>query len=457
MATEHLTHEALLALAAKPSSEAVVSAAAAHLALCSACRGLLGSLPEDLGSAVRQQVATADPTKRYSVLDYRRVIQRVGAVYRTEESLAERARETARGLFDDLVSYPLARRRLVAANLPRFQVWALAELLLEESRNAWNRDPNLAEVWAQIAVDITAGLRGSGYRELLLNDLRAEAWSFLANAYRIRGRLDKAEWAFDNADSYLAQGSGEVLDLVQLLDLKVSFLRDAGRYQDAFDILEQVIACRRSLGDDHLVARGLVSKAKLLREWGRLDESVALLREAEDLLERGREPLLELNLKINLMTYLLLLGRLGEAQLVLGPMKQLARKVDNRLERLRSLWVEARLRCGLGQRDLGEELLRTVHEGFLHLEVAHEAAAVALDLALLYLDMGRVDDVRALSERVRQYAGLVTCDAEREAVAALLGLAEPAEDLLRSRALLDRLSLELRSLPARTRHGEDFD
>jgi tetratricopeptide (TPR) repeat protein len=451
--THHLTRDQFRSLANAEEGWEAAGAAAAHLALCPACRELLARLPEDISVIVRQKLVQAAPEKRYSVLDYRQVLRRAGEKFLEEEALAERARASARRLFEQLEAYPAVRRRLVAANLKRFQVWSLAELLLEESRNAWTSDPQLAEARALIACDIAEGLRARGYREILLNDLRAEAWCYLGNASRIRGRLEAAENAFLRAETFLENGSGEVEDLAQLLDLKGSLLRDQGRFEEAGAVLDQVIDCHRSLGDASRVGRGLISKAKLLREWQRVEEGVALLREAEPLLDPAREPGLMLNLKINLMTYLLLLGRPEEAQQQLSAVKQLTRSLGGRLERLRSLWVEGRLRYALGQEALGEELLHSAHDGFLRAGVAYEAASVALDLAAVYLDQGRSNDVRELAERVEVYAVLASSNAEREAVEVLTGLAAPADV---TKALLEQVTRRFQSLPSRTRFAEDF-
>lgn len=307
-----------------------------------------------------------------------------------------------------------------------------------------------------IACDIVEGLRAQGYRQLLLNDLRAEAWSYLGNALRIRGSLDKSAQAFETAEEYLARGTGDAEEHVQLLELKVPLLREQEKLEAAYSALEHVIESRRTLGDSHLVGRSLISKAKLLREWGRLEESVDALLEAQPLIDTVREPSLEYRLKLNLMTYLLLLGRVQQAQEFLGRVKLLARQIGSRVEQLRALWVEGRLRYALGQKDMGEELLRTVYEGFLKAGVAHESAGVALDLAAIYLDLGRVDDVRKLAERVKGFALLATSDATREAVAALIGLGNPVEDLLRSRALIEEVARRLWTAPSRVHHGDDL-
>lgn len=455
MEIDHLTAESLTGLASSHDPN-TASLAAAHLALCSACRASLDRLPEEVGARVRQALVSGNPKTRYSRIDYRRVVDRVLQETQQEQARADRARRAAGKLVAELARHPLARRRLVAANIRRFHTWAVVELLLEDSWNAWTRDPELSEVCALIACDIVEGLRAQGYRQLLLNDLRAEAWSYLGNALRIRGSLDKSAQAFETAEEYLARGTGDAEEHVQLLELKVPLLREQEKLEAAYSALEHVIESRRTLGDSHLVGRSLISKAKLLREWGRLEESVDALLEAQPLIDTVREPSLEYRLKLNLMTYLLLLGRVQQAQEFLGRVKLLARQIGSRVEQLRALWVEGRLRYALGQKDMGEELLRTVYEGFLKAGVAHESAGVALDLAAIYLDLGRVDDVRKLAERVKGFALLATSDATREAVAALIGLGNPVEDLLRSRALIEEVARRLWTAPSRVHHGDDL-
>lgn len=398
---------------------------------------------------IRQRIATADPSMRTSVLDYRRAYNRVAEKCREENSLIEQDRISAHSLLEELERYPVAKRRIVVANFDRFQSWALAELLLERSKQCRTGDPEVSEVRAVLACDVSQALRADGYQELLLNDLRAEAWSFVANSLRIRGCLEKAEEAFVVAETYLAEGSGELLDRAQLLDLRVSLWRDVGEFEKAFSALDRVIACRRSLGDSHLVGRGLVSKALLLEREQRLEEAVALLREAEHLLDREREPLLELYRRTNLASNLLVLGRIDEAQAVLVGLKTLSRKFGNRVDHLNALRIEGQVLYASGQKALGEELLKGVHESFLNAGLAHVAASVALDLAGIYHEQGRADEVQILTERVKAYALLATTDADREAVAALVGAHSTSEDAVLSHALLAGIAQHLHSLPSR--------
>lgn len=446
MLKSHLTTDTLLALADAEASLADAAKAAAHLALCGLCRGLLGRLPEELAPVVRQRLATADPSKRVSVLDYRSVYQRVVSKCSEEDARIEEDRIGAYQLLEELERYSVARRRILVANVDRFQSLALAELLLERSRQSRTGDPHMSEVRAVLACDISRALQAEGYQELLLNDVRAEAWSYVANSLRIRGCLEEAEKAFLVAEGFLDCGSGDLLDRAQLLDLRVSLWRDLGQLEEAFAALDLVIGCRESLGDRHLVGRGLVSKALLLESQHRLEEAVSLLREAEPLLDCSRDPVLELYRRKNLVSNLLALGRIGDAQSLMPRLKELSRRFGDRLDRLRVLRIEGQLLYASGQRALGEELLRSVHESFLKAGVAHLAASVALDLAEIYHDQGRVPEVRVLTERVKAYALLACNEAEQEAVAALIGLHPPTEDVLVIRSLLGQIAHRLSSL-----------
>jgi tetratricopeptide (TPR) repeat protein len=415
----HLTERCLIALVEADTK--AVALAAAHLALCRGCRDLLSGLSPEVGSVVRQRLSTPDPTRRF-VADYKAVFARVVDRCRIEEARFEQDQDDAGLLFAELEAFPAAKRRLIVANVGRFQSRALAELLLERSRSAWTNDPAIAEIRAVLACDIAALLHAEGYQELLLNDLRAEAWSYVANCCRIRGHLDDSSAAFKVAESFLEEGSGEDLDRVQLLDLKVSLLRDQGDHDAALAKLDEVIRCRRSLGDHHLVGRGLVSRALIEEDSGRLEQAVMLLEESAGLLDVQREPLLELTRCVNLMNCLILLGRTSDARELLGPAKMLVRKHGNRLNRLRLLWVEGRLLYAVGHKALGKELLASVHEGYLQEGLAFEAASVALDLATICLDLGQAAEVEALAERVKSYALMASSEAERKSLAVGIGL-----------------------------------
>ncbi len=67
---------------------------------------------------------------------------------------------------------------------------------------------------------------------------------------------------------------------------------------------------------------------------------------------------------------------------------------------------------------MAEELFLEVKEGFDGLEISFNIALVLLDLAELYTEQGRVDDVAAIAEQT--YAALEANNLHHEAAQALL-------------------------------------
>lgn len=351
-------------------------------------------------------------------------------------------------MLEELERYPVAQRRMIAANLERFHSRALAQLLLEGARKTWTGNPDLAESRALLACDISERLQAEGYEGLLLNDLRGEALAYLANSHRIRGRLGEADALFQQARSYLAEGSGDSSEEVQFLDLYASLLRDQGKMEEAAETLEAVIRFHRQAGDSHRVGRGLISKAFLLERSARFEESVHLLRQAEPLLDHEREPLLELTRRVNLINSLLELGRAMEAQTYLGLSRTLAKLHGSRLDRLRVRWVEGQVLCALGQGELGKEVLRSVRDGLVHFGAQHEVAAVALDLAKVSLADGCLVEVQELVEGVKSWA-LSASEAEVRNTIEMVSLSLDERDLAMVGILLNRLLRHCRYSPTR--------
>lgn len=236
-----------------------------------------------------------------------------------------------------------------------------------------------------------------GLREQLGNDLKAEAWSYIGNARRIRSDLHAASLAFREAEKYLARGSGDPMEAARLLDLKSSFERARRNFEGACRLLTKAIGLYRKAGELHLEGRALISEAYLLRTCGKPEASIQVLRRAESLLDPQEDPLLWFLLKKNLLLFLTECGRLRDAQELLPEVRELGKVHGSRLERLRLLWTEGLLRKGLGQSELAAEVLSQVRDGFSAQGIGYDVALVSLDLAALYLESGRTEEARQLA------------------------------------------------------------
>lgn len=331
------------------------------------------------------------PEAYSGVLD--RVFRRV-----VDENLGiEEQRVAAPALLAELSGLSESQQKLLIHNAGRYQTWAVAEEFLGQARRGWAEDPRHSETLAQLALEVADHLEVKGFRKRLLNDLKAEAWSYIGNCLRIQSDLHRAQAAFGQAELMLSQGSGDWVERARLLDLRASLVGDFRDFESAIELLTEALEAYRAAKDRHHEGRALMKKAKLLRDSGKVEETIPLLERAATLLEVEREPWLAFALKKNLVIHLMEAGRAEEAQRLVPEVRELAREHASRLERLRLLWTEGLLCKSLGQTELAIEALKQVREGFVAAQIGFDVALVSLDLATLYLESDRTQEVRNLA------------------------------------------------------------
>jgi len=131
---------------------------------------------------------------------------------------------------------------------------------------------------------------------------------------------------------------------------------------------------------------------------GQAEQAIEVLREAAPLVDGEREPRLLWVLRFNLAANLSLLRRFRDAELLLPEVWTLAAGLGNRLDLGRCLWLQGQVAAGLGRGLEAEAAFRRVLAEFTDLQIAYDAALVALELSILYLEQGRTGEVRELVE-----------------------------------------------------------
>lgn len=437
---EHLDLETLVRFGDRALGREETFDAGWHLFLCAECRKLLleaGPEAEALFETMFGGARFVHPEGAYGDVT-RRVAERL----REAGLEIERERRAAPARWAELIKHPPQRRALMVANAERFQSFGLAEYLLVSCRRDWGEDPGRAEELAELALAVIHQLDRRLHGTALLNDLKAEAWAYIANCRRIRSDLQSVSEAFDIAEDYHSRGTGDPAEEAALLDLKASYLRDQRRFDDAARTLERVIANYRTAGDAHHEGRALLKRGKLLREMGDLPAAVRTVERAASLIDPVREPRTALGLKTNLVLYLAEDGRAEEAEAHLPEVRRLAAEIGTRLDRLRFLWTEGLVLSRLGRTELAEQALLQAMRGFAEAGVGFDAALVALDLAGLYLDQERTAEARDLA---RQMVPLFEArGVHREALAALGVFHRAVEQESATLELVERLAIYLR-------------
>lgn len=436
-------------------SDGEVCALQEHLDSCDSCRAALGS--RELRSKLCSPLGFSKESAGRSRIArdaYSAVIDQVYRGVLEENSRMEDQRATAPALLAELLSFSSGQQRLLVRNSSRYHLWALAEEALAESRRGWAEDPGRSEELALLAVEITNQLDVSGFQGQLLNDLRAEAWSYVANCRRIRTDYDDAQRAFRKAEVFLEKGSGDRLERARLLDLKASLLVDLRELQPAESLLTEAIEEYRAARECHLEGRALMKAAKLLRLRGEVGGAIPVLQRAAALIDVGTEPRLAFALRNNLVAYLSESGRPHEAQKLLPQVRDLVKRYGSHLDRLRLMWTEGFLRKALGQTELAIEIFAKVREGFAAAGIGYDAASVSLDLAELYLESGRTGEARELaSESIPLFTSR---GVHREALAAWTLFREAAERDALTLGLVQEVAARIRQTQSGPAAGGDL-
>jgi tetratricopeptide (TPR) repeat protein len=322
--------------------------------------------------------------------------------------LLEKARSLPRGLVD------------VPQEDPDATPWAWVEALLEASFACRFRDPKEMLLLALCARGIADSLvpgESWSHSPARLADLQARVWGELANALRVNADFPGAENALRKANSLTWEGTGDVFLEARLLDLEASLRTSQRRLSAALEILERLQALYVSIQETHLSGRAMISRGINTFYDGRPAEAVSLLQEGLAFLEPGRDPDLELLGRKNLVDFLAEVGRYREAGRLL--LESGLRKAfsDQPLNLLRLRWIEGKIQVGLGRLVKAAEILAEVRDGFEQLGEIYDAALVGIELAAVWLDLGRGAEARKLaSDALSTFRKL---DVEREALRAV--------------------------------------
>jgi len=307
---------------------------------------------------------------------------------RARQSRREAARSWAR-----LKSCGPAERRRRVESAADLHSWAMAERLAHESERAAADRADLALELAQLALRVAELAPGApAWRSRCLG----YCWAFVANARRVGDDLDGAEEAFAEAWRLWRAGDGADPDLLaewRLLDREASLRRDQREFTAALDLLDRA----RATAPAGEVPRILLNRAFTLEQAGRPEEALAELRSAAPLLEATGEPRLRAVLHFNVISNLCPLGRYEEAEELLPLVRELVVGLGNELDLVRVLWLSGRVAGGRGRRQEARAKLEQALREFAARGKSYDTALVALELAVLLLEDGRMAEVRALA------------------------------------------------------------
>jgi len=335
-----------------------------------------------------------------------------------------------------------------ACHNPLFKNRELAALLIESSHAARYRDVSemlhLAELAQAVAEACTLEDTGSASK---LADLKGRAWGHLAISLRVSGRLQEAEDAITTAQRYLEAGTGDPPLRARLFEQRSSLRKTQGRYPEAIELADEAAAVYLEIGQTHNYATALVHKALACHYAGLAEDAVAVLNHAIPLIDPEKNPHVLLAACHNLVLSYIEMDQPEQALSLYFEARELYKEFEDDIILLRAGWQEGQILRDMGHLTAAEAALLQARKGFMERNLAHEVAMVSLDLAWVYVKLGRTDSLKqTVAEAIPIFTSLRV---GREALAALLQLQHAAGQEQQALELIRMLNTRLAPLSSR--------
>lgn len=336
--------------------------------LCAVCRENLAEAQEILGELPRPRPSISRPVIPAGVLTTIERMRRMDEAAR-HEYLTRLIDRKAGPSTEDLTEGLLAETRLHVPNNPREIV-----------------------TWATLAHE--ALIAGGSER----HDLLALTFAHLGNGKRLLGETRAAKELLERAQ-VTATRSRNPEAQAEVGSLRGSLLTRLRRYDEA---ARELLRAARLIQD-----RDPSAHAKILIQLGIVADlvgepksAIKTTKQALALLEKEHETRLYLYARFNLAQHLFTAERFEECRSVLAEDEDLWNGQEDEWTGLRLWWLEARLALVEGDGRFCERALSAIRRRFADIGKGFDTALVTLDLALLYLKQGRLEDIAPLAEEM---------------------------------------------------------
>ena len=297
---------------------------------------------------------------------------------------------------------------------------ALRNSAIHKTLELGSKDPQRAVQMGELAVALCDEATLSGRTVEESNEARlrkALALAALANARRICSDFARSFELFRLSTGLMEASDFSSLEYARIEQLRAHLLSDCQRFEEAKRSLDRARTIYSKLGATHMEGRTLIALGSMLGRSGRPSLAVELLKKGLVLVDIEIEPRLALVAKHNLVHYLFDAGSSDEALDIMSETRALHLELGNPVDLARLRWLEGQI--ALERDDLrdAESAFNEVKAFFVDKGVPHDTALVSLDLATVYLQQGRLPELKALSvEMLTIFDGIGT---KRESHAAL--------------------------------------
>ena len=234
----------------------------------------------------------------------------------------------------------------------------------------------------------------------LVADFQARTMGELANAFRLNNQFDCAEDFLSRALERAQDGTGDDLVIARLLDIAGSVHMDRRQLGEALETFGHAERLYRKSGEIHLAGRALISRGIATDYDDRPQEAVQLFRKGLTEIDEERDPQLAASARKSLILSLGECGEYREAGRLLFENNLREAFASEPVILLQLRWVEGKIFAGRRRFDQAERALLDTREGFLSRGEEYDASLVGLDLAGVWLELGKVRAVQELAEEM---------------------------------------------------------
>jgi hypothetical protein len=290
--------------------------------------------------------------------------------------------------------------------------------LIRRAKDSVREAPEVALAEAQFATRIVDAVLVEPRHQGLLADLRSEAWSLVANGFRLVDDWAEAEAAWRKVRKFAGLGSKDPVLAAELKERQAALCIDQRRFDEAKALLQGSAELYRNLGETQRLGRCYLRLFRAFYFDGHLE---ACLEHAWSAVA-ALDPQEDQRMSLLAMLYVAgTLGELGQARegygLLRGAWPQFERQQDAWLLQ-GARWTRGRLASEIGKLRTAEKMLAGVREEFLSSRQRLEAALISLDLALVYARRDWPEPQRRLADETAPI--FQALHLERETLAACL-------------------------------------
>lgn len=279
------------------------------------------------------------------------------------------------------------------------QSWGLCESLISRSQACRYQDPEQMVLLAERAVAVADGLDPMEYGRELAADLRARAFTELANAYRVADDLEAAERMLRRASEWSGRGTQDPLLLARIMRMAAALRGAQRRFPEALALLDAAYTIYERHGDRFNAGGALISKGLYTGYGNDPEKAIQYLIAGLAMINPASDPKVVLSAVHNLVNFLTDCGRFHEARRILRRSRKAYFAAGDRLNLIKMRWVEGKIALGLGELDAAEAAFRDAQARFEEAGLGYHAALVALDLTAVLLEKGETAAARKLVEQ----------------------------------------------------------